>query len=180
MRWLSDWRRWVDQRLKASSAASRPLARRRLFGGEPRFEPGRGLLDRPLQRAFECHIPPAAAMGAHRVGQRTGQDLPQPGGQLSRTLASKLVEGLMRLEQRLLHQVGRVKLAPQGLAELHSRQDAQVVQVAFQFACVMIRPVIAHRASALRTETARGRKLIADFWQSIFSVAPKDFRGEWQ
>ena len=127
-----------------------PLAGRRLLGGQPGVEPGGGLLDRLLERAFQRHVATAAAVVADGVGQGAGEDPPEPGRQLGRGPSPRnCAEGLVRLQERLLHDVGRIQLAPQGRAELEPGQDAQVVPVPFQLGRVVIRPSVPHRAPPL-------------------------------
>jgi hypothetical protein len=70
-----------------------------------------------------------AAELPRRVDERVGQDAAQPAGLLGRRVAAELLAVLVRLDQRLLHDVGRIDLAGQARVELEPRQQVQVVAV---------------------------------------------------
>ena len=68
---------------------------------------------------------------ANAVGQRIGQDHPQPRDSLGLRRTSKLVTVLMGLQERLLHQVRRIELALKSIGKLKPGQEAQVAAVRF-------------------------------------------------
>ena len=88
-------------------------------------------------------------MVADGVGQRAGEDLPEPGGQLGGRPAAELPDGLVRLQERKLYDVGRIELPTQGRAELEPGQDPQVIPVLFQVELQQVRFLVRHRSLLL-------------------------------
>ena len=67
-----------------------------------------------------------------QVRQPVDQDAAEPGYELGLALAEEPLEVGMRLEERLLHDVGRVELRPQGTADQGAGHQAEVVPVQLQ------------------------------------------------
>ena len=64
--------------------------------------------------SLRANAPAGAIPGsnlADRIGQRVGQDYPQPGQMLRIGRTAELISILVRLEHRLLHQVRGIELA---------------------------------------------------------------------
>src|SRR5262249_23524174 len=57
------------------------------------------------------------------------QDLPKPGDQLPLAASVEVREIPMRVEERILHEIGSVDLALEAPADLHTGEEAQVVAV---------------------------------------------------
>jgi hypothetical protein len=66
------------------------------------------------------------------MGEVARQNVSQPGGQLCASGAAKIPQCLMRLQQRLLDQVGCVELSLQAAIKLHPGQESQVLTILLQ------------------------------------------------
>jgi hypothetical protein len=108
------------------------LRRRRLLGGQPALQAHHRLGQGRLQGPLQADGAGPGRVAAQRPPQGVSQDLPQPGSELGLGLTAELVALLVRLEQGLLHQVGRVELALQADVQLRRDEHAQVVPVALQ------------------------------------------------
>src|SRR5262249_27145196 len=114
-------------------AAAGPLTRAALRGDQSAINrPGRTV--RPVaQRPLQPDVPCAGAVvPADEVGQARGQDLPQPGRQLRLAGAAERPEVPGGLQERLLNQVYRVRLALKPAAEFQAREQQQVRPVLLQ------------------------------------------------
>src|SRR5262249_28531876 len=110
--------------------ASRLLAGRRLLRRQPGLQMSGGLFQRGFQRALVTFL--ATAELAQRVGQVPHQDFPQPAEELRVGLSAELAQGLMRLQQRLLHHVRRVESFPQPRIQLQRSQQVQILTMLIQ------------------------------------------------
>jgi hypothetical protein len=99
-----------------------------VIGRQPLLQAAGGLVQRPLQ----VEVAPLAGEAADRAGQGVEEDLPQPGRPLSFGAAAELVLRLVRLEQRLLDDVGGVQLGLHLRPQLHPGQQVQVLPIALQ------------------------------------------------
>jgi hypothetical protein len=113
----------------AMAPSRSPLSRRAL----PRLVWARAYLgSRSVAFLYAAGVAALGPVAADEVGQAAGQDLPQPGGQLSVGAPAELVEAQRGLEQGVLHQVGGVGLPPQRGVQAGAGQEAQVVAVRVQ------------------------------------------------
>ena len=98
-----------------------------------------GLSHRPPLQVDSSHqrkgMVAARNLLLYGVGQRACEDPAEPGGQLGGRRDQELPDGLARLQQRELDDVGRIELPAQGRTELEACQDSQVIPVLFQFEC---------------------------------------------
>ena len=74
----------------------------------------------------------ASALIERQRGQVVGENLAQPDRQLRIALAAMLLEILMRFQQRLLDDIGGIKLGLQTLVQLQACQQPQVITEFFQ------------------------------------------------
>ena len=96
-------------------------------------EQDRGAVEGVLDLALQAHIAPLGAeVAAQQVGQVAGQDLPQPADELGLAAPAEAREVLVRLQERLLDEVGGIDLALEALADLHPGQQGQVAPVHLQ------------------------------------------------
>jgi hypothetical protein len=105
------------------------LAGRGLLGRQPCLQPCRRLVQVAVEALLEGQ--PALVL-AGSVDERVGQDAAQPGRLLTIPAAAELVPPLVRLDESLLHHVGRVELAAQPRIELEASQQVQVIPVGLQ------------------------------------------------
>ena len=83
-----------------------------------------------LQPALQADVTTlGAVVTANQVGQVRRQDLPEPTNKLGLGVAAKLGKMAVRFKKRLLHEVGRIHLTAQAPADLHSRQQCQIIGV---------------------------------------------------
>ena len=105
------------------------FAGRRLFGGEPGVQPRRGFVDGLFDGDLNGDL---ALVFAGHVDEAVGEDAPQPCGLFGGRAAAKLLAVLVGLDERLLHDVGRIEFAAQPRVELEAGQQMQVIPVVFQ------------------------------------------------
>ena len=106
----------------------------------------------PLERLRPIALLPAELTGG--IDEAACQDRAQPRPQLEIGLATKLVESLMGLQERLLDDVGGVELPAQPGIELQLSQQPQILAVVLQRTRVT-RGAFVHRAAYLRRRTSR-------------------------
>ena len=85
---------------------------------------------RTAQRLLQGNLPAnvallGAGIAAKLVSQHVGQDLPQPGQQLGLGAAAKMGQVAAGLQERLLHDIRGVELAPVAAADLGPCQNVQ-------------------------------------------------------
>src|SRR6516162_10713742 len=68
----------------------------------------------------------------HQVPQVVGKDLPQPTYQFFLRVSPELSEISVRLQERLLHQVGSIHLPLQPSVEVQSSEQGQVIAIQLQ------------------------------------------------
>jgi len=99
--------------------ATGTLAGRTLDGDQPPIDGPRGLIEVAFQRPLQTDVAGLGAIvAAHQVTQATGEDLPQPGGQLRLRRALEAAEMPGRLQEGFLDHVGAVGLALEPPANL--------------------------------------------------------------
>ena len=90
-------------------------------------------LQEQVERLLPLEVAPLAAVVLDLVGQRAGQDAPQPGDELdARSRPAKSGEFAVGLEERLLDQVRRLELDPQGDADQRPGDQSQIVAIKLQ------------------------------------------------
>ena len=134
-----------------------PAAGRGLVGGQPGGEPRRGTVQVGLQRTLQADVPLVPLVVLHRVGQRPGQDPPQPGDQHLGPVVAHLRQRRIGPQHRLLDHVGRVELAAKPPVEVQPGQHLEVLAERFQD----FRRVSAHGRSSFPLFPRR-RRLPAD------------------
>jgi hypothetical protein len=94
------------------------LARRGLLGPQEVAQPQRRGLQSGFEGALARGVTLVSAEGTDGVGQVVDHNLPQPGGQFRVAGAAELVTFLVSLQQRLLHDIGRIDTAAQVRVEV--------------------------------------------------------------
>ena len=89
-------------------------------------------LQEQVERLLPLEVASLAAVVLDLVGQRPGQDSPEPGDQLGLALAREASELAVGLEERLLHQVRRLELDPQCDADQRAGHQPQIVAIQLQ------------------------------------------------
>ena len=108
-------RRQAGQGLGQAGQLLVPLGRLRgrgLVRFQTRRQAGRRLVKGRFQGALQPHVPAAGAELPCGVRQGTRENLPQPRRQFGLAAAAELAPPGVGLQQRLLHEVGGVELAP--------------------------------------------------------------------
>ena len=87
---------------------------------------------RIFQRDFAGGIALAGIVIAGRVIEIVREDVPQPGQQFGFMQSLEGGEIAVRFEQGLLHQIRCLALGPQLAAELHVRQQLEVIAISLE------------------------------------------------
>jgi hypothetical protein len=97
-----------------------------LVGGEPAFEPGGRVVEGSFERSNAPEIAFGTSERAGGVGEVTGEEPSEPGEAFALGLSSVVLAILMGIEERLLHDIGRVDPWPPSTTELSLREKPQV------------------------------------------------------
>ena len=118
----------------------------------------RGGIQVSLQGPFLANVALAAGKIADRIGEVACQDLPQPGRLCRGVAAAERLPRLVRLQQRLLHNVRGIQLSAQFTVDLHPSHEQQVAAKAFDF---QERSSLAWSATLLGTVELPAKRLLS-------------------
>ena len=85
-------------------------------------DPGPSPVPTAAEPPLSPHVPLGSPQIPDSIRQVVSEDLAQPGGLLRRILGAPVAR-LVRLQQRLLHNVGGIELASQARIKLSLRQE---------------------------------------------------------